>query len=281
MRPLALDDLPKHSPWARSLLDPTRDPPSDPGAYTDTETYDGIYSHLLEEYRSEAVDPEAFVRRIYATGREDSGPVSVRGDLFLASPRELLELERFAVADALRGVESDPATVLDLGCGWGAALGTIAEAFPDSTVVGGEYSRPGVELARALGIAGGPDGRVSVRQFDVRGEWELLDGLRGETLVFTRGVLTTLPDVDGVVDRLAGLASEDEVVGGVHLEQVDRHPETTLGLLRRRYGHVRGYDGRLLDELERRDEIVVATVVYDQVGPNPLHPQTLIRWEPA
>lgn len=71
MRPLALDDLPEHSAWARYLLDPTCEPPSDPDVYTGTGTYDDIYSHLLAEYRSADVSPEGFVRRIYAEGRED------------------------------------------------------------------------------------------------------------------------------------------------------------------------------------------------------------------
>ncbi|MFC6940130.1 class I SAM-dependent methyltransferase [Salinirubellus sp. GCM10025818] len=281
MRPLALDDLPEHSAWARYLLDPAGDPPADPDAYTDIGTYDDIYSYLLGEFRSGDRSPEAFVRRIYAEGREDPGPISIRDDLFLASPAELLELERFAVADALGGVAVEPATVLDLGCGWGSALGTVADVFPDATVIGGEYSRHGVELARALGVTEGRNGRVSVRQFDLRDEeWDLLDG-RSEVLVFTRGTLTTLPDVERVVDRLARLASEGRVVGGVHLEQVDRHPGTTLGLLRRHYGRVRGYDGAVLAELERRGGVEVDRVVYDQLGPNPLHPRTLVRWRPA
>lgn len=280
MRPLALDDLPEHSPWARYLLDPARDPPSDPDAYTDPETYEEIHSHLLEAFRSGNRPPEAFVRRIYAEGREDPGVISIRNDLFLVSPEELLELERFAVADALGGVEKEPAAVLDLGCGWGSALGQIADAFPDASVVGAEYSRYGVELARALGVTDGRDGRVSVRRVDVRDEWDFLDR-ESEVLVFTRGVLTTLPDVGGTVDRLARLASEGTVVGGVHLEQVDRHPGTTLGLLRRHYGRVRGYDGAALDELERREGVEVERVVYDRLGPNPLHPWTLVRWRPA
>jgi hypothetical protein len=281
MRSLALDDLPEHSAWTRYLLDPVGDPPSDPDAYTDTGTYDDIYAYLLGEFRSGDRSPEAFVRRIHAEGREDPGPVSIRNDLFLADPAALLGLERFAVADALGGIEGEPATVLDLGCGWGSALRTIADAFPDATVIGAEYSRHGVELAGALGVTEGRNGRVSVRQFDLRdGEWDLLDG-RSEVLVFTRGVLTTLPDVERVVDRLARLANEGTVVGGVHLEQVDHHPKTTLGLLRRHYGRVREYDGSALAELERREGIEVEQVVYDQLGPNPLHPRTLVRWRPA
>ncbi|WP_255195041.1 class I SAM-dependent methyltransferase [Halorarius litoreus] len=277
MRPLDLADLPAHSAWARYLLDPAGDPPTDPTAYTSVETYDDLYGHILEEYRTGGVAPEELASRIYARGRADPGAVSVGGDLFLASPETLCDRDAQAVRDALRGVESTPDTVFDLGCGWGAALDPIAEALPETGVVGGESAENGVALARAL--FGG--GRLSVEPFDFHGDWSLMEAVAGDSLVFTRGALTTLSDVEGVVDRFAALARSGTVVGGVHLEQVDAHPETTLGLLRRHYARVRGYDTSLLDALRTHEDIAVQAVEYDVLGANPLHPLTAIRWIPA
>jgi SAM-dependent methyltransferase len=275
MRAFDLDELPEHSPWARYLLDPTDDPPGDPEAYTSVDAYDEMYAHVLEEYRSASTAPQQFVRQIYAKGREDPGPISMDEELYLASPAELRERDGIAVREALAGVESDPSTVVDLGCGYGSALAAIADAFSDATVVGGEYSPHGVELARALhsGVE-----NVQVEKFDFHGAWDLLDAASGDTLVFTRGALTTLPELDEVVDRFGRRASGGNVIGGVHLEQVDIHPETTLGLLRRRYGRVRGYTGELLAVLDQHSDIDVADVSYDVLGSNPLHPRTMIRW---
>lgn len=275
MRPLDLDDLPAHSEWARYLLDPTGEPPGDPEAYTRPADYDETYARLLDAYRADPVPPERFARRVRAKARADPGPVSVRQDLFLASPDEFVDRNRAAVRDALAGTSVEPETVVDLGCGWGAALDTIAAAFPDAAVVGGEYSPRGVEVARALHADAE---RVSVGEFDFRGAWDVVADADGDTLVFTRGALTTSPDVDGVVDRVADLARAGAVAGGVHLEQVDVHPETTLGLLRRRYARVRGYSGGLLAALERHEDVEVTTVRYDVLGGNPLHPLTLLRW---
>lgn len=275
MKSLDLDALPGHSAWARYLLDPVGEPPEAPEAYTSLSEYDAMYAHLLEEYRKGRPDPEEFTERVYARGREDLGPVSIHEDVYLASPGELRKRDEAAVREALLGVESTPETVIDLGCGWGSALGTIANTVPDATVVGGEYSPHGVELARALHA---DVERVSVEEFDFRGEWDLLDESEGETLLFTRGAVTTLPDPEEVVDRFGALAAAGAVTGGVHLEQVGIHPETTLGLLRRRYARFRGYSGELLALLERQRDIDVIATDYDILGPNPLHPRSMIRW---
>jgi SAM-dependent methyltransferase len=276
MKPLALDALPAHSEWARYLLDPHGDPPDDPEAYTTVDRYDAMYEHLLSEYRRSEGGLEAFTRRVSAAGQEDPGPVSIHESLYLCSPAELLELERFAVGSALRGVPA-PDTVLDLGCGWGAALAPLAETFPETHIVGGERSDAGVELARELHA---DRDRISVEPFDFEASWDLLDRASDETLVFTRGVLTTVPDPATAVDRLAARAVEGSLVGGVHLEPVDEHPETTLGLLRRHYGRCRGYDGSALAALRAADGIAVDRVEYDALGANPLHPATAVRWRP-
>ncbi len=277
MRPLALDDLPTHSVWARYLLDPTGDPPDTPEAYTGVELYEEMYAELLAKYRDEPVSSGEFTETVYAAGRDDPGPVSVREELFLANPEEVSDRDRDVVQDAVARVDIDPATVLDLGCGYGAALEPLAESFPDAEVIGGEYSEAGVDLAQELH---NERDRISVEWFDVRDSWALFDHA-AQPLVFTRGIVTALPSAERIVDRLAERAQSGAVLGGVHLEQVDEHPETTLGLLRRHHSRVRGYDGELLAMLEEHDAIDIVETEYDILGANPLHPMTLICWRPA
>ncbi|WP_049971777.1 hypothetical protein [Haladaptatus cibarius] len=100
--------------------------------------------------------------------------------------------------------------------------------------------------------------------------------------MFTRGALTTLNKVESVVDRLVSRANAGTIAAGVHLEQTGPHPtDTVLGLLRRRYADIRGYDTDLLPILREHPDISVTHTDYDVLGANPLHPQTAIRWRPA
>lgn len=166
-------------------------------------------------------------------------------------------------------------TIVDLGCGWGATLGAIAEEFPTVTVVGGEVSQHGVTLARELYS---DTDRISAEPFDFHGEWDLLP--EGDAVVFTRGALTTLDDVEPVIDRLAARAATDDIVGGVHLEETGPHPDTLLGLLRQRYATVNDYNTDIVSVLSEHRDISVTTVEYDVIGPNPLHPSTAVQWRP-
>jgi SAM-dependent methyltransferase len=271
-----LDELPRHSAWATHLLDPGSDPPAEPGEYTNAATYDELYSHLLDAYRETAGDFGTVTEEVKSRGREEPDVISADEDLYLAGTAALLEREHAAIRNALRPVLDGGETVVDLGCGWGAALGVIAEAYPEVTVVGGEVSDPGVELARELHAG---TTHISVERFDFRGDWDLLD--RDDVVVFTRGALTTLEDVKSVVERFARQAVGDSVLGGVHLEEIGPHPDTVLGLLRRRYADVRGFDMDLLPVLREHRNLSVTHVEYDVIGANPLHPSTAVRWRPT
>ncbi len=276
MEPVALDDLPRHSAWAISLLDPSRDPPSTPGAYTEIATYDDIYAYLLEQYREQPVSRKTFSNEIKSRGRGNPDVISVEERLYLATTTELLGRERDAVRDALYPILTGGETVVDLGCGWGATFGVIAEEFPGVTVVGGEVSQHGVTLARELYS---DTDRISTEPFDFYGEWDLLPE-EGPTVVFTRGALTTIDDVEPVIDRLAARAAADDIIGGVHLEETGPHPDTLLGLLRQRYATANDYNTDLVSVLSEHPDLSVTAVEYDMIGANPLHPLTAVRWRP-
>lgn len=276
MKPLPLDELPRHSTWAAYLLGSTDDPPGDPTAFTGTERYGEIHRSLLTEYRENPTPPAAFSVRTRSTGRSEPGVLSIDEELFLATTDELVAHERAVVREALRPVLDGGETVFDLGCGWGATLGVIADAFPGVAVVGGEYTAAGVELARELHDDAD---RIGVEQFDLLEGWDLLDTTGGERVVFTKETVTTLPDVDHVVEQLDALAAAGDVSVGVHLEQVGPHPRTVLGLLREQYADERGYDVTFRDRLADAEALQVTSVSSDVVGANPLHPVTLLRWE--
>ncbi|WP_248906657.1 class I SAM-dependent methyltransferase [Halocatena marina] len=273
MTPLSLNDLPRHSEWAAYLLDASSDPPTDPEMYTKLETYDDIYAYLLKRYHENPIDYETFIEETRSLGRNDPDVISIDEALYFASSAELLAQERSVIRDALRPALGGDETVVDLGCGWGATLGVIADTFPNR-VIGGEYSEHGVELAREL--SAGTD-RISVEQFDFHGDWDLLDG--NNNIIFTCDSLTAIASVETVVDRLASCVGDGEIIGGVHLEPVGPHPDTMLGLLRRQYAKVRNYNTDVLSAIGKHQNLSVTTVEYDSIGANPLHPLTTVRWQ--
>lgn len=277
MEQLPLNDLPKHSEWAAYLLDPSRDPPGDPTAYTGTETYEEIYTHLLERYRENPVPAAETVERIRSTGPSDKHLVSMNETLYLVESDELTKQEYETVRSALDPVLSGGETVLDLGCGWGWTLDAIASGFPGVRVRGGEYAPSGVEFASAV-FADGEE-RITVEQFDFFDDWNLDDDADGERVVFTKGALVTLPETEPVIERLATLADEGTVTAGVHLEQVGPHPKTVLGHLRQRYSQERCYSDNVLEQIREPSALKITDVTYDVHGSNPLHPLTRICWQ--
>ncbi|WP_435159537.1 hypothetical protein [Haladaptatus sp. DFWS20] len=277
MELLSLDRVPQHSEWAGYLIDPNRDPPGDLDAYTDIDVYDTIYGHVLEHYRESDLDREAFTLETRAKGREEPDVISIDETLYLASTKELVTKEKDAVREALRSVLDGGETVVALGCGWGRNLGIITDSFPDVTVVVGEIAERGVTISRELHA---DEDRISVETFDFHDGWSIFDG-HDDVVVFTCGALTTLEGVQSVIDRLVSRAEKQPIIG-VHLEQTVPHPsDTVLGLLRRRYAEVRGFDTDLLPVLRAHPDVSVTHTEYDAIGANPLHPQTAVRWQPS
>jgi SAM-dependent methyltransferase len=101
-------------------------------------------------------------------------------DLFVGTQRFFAPVYRANLVDhwipALDGVESklvSGARVADVGCGHGASLILLAEAYPDSTFVGFDYHEGSIEAAREAAAAAGVSDRVT---FEVAGADEFVGG---------------------------------------------------------------------------------------------------------
>ncbi len=101
------------------------------------------------------IEPDVIDRiaQSFSTGKgltyEEQGPSAAAGMARMTGPWSRLGLQRF-ILPALNGVipklESG-AKVLDIGCGGGVMLTTIAEAYPNSTCVGYDPSASAIDLA--------------------------------------------------------------------------------------------------------------------------------------
>ena len=279
LQPMSVDELPAHSDWPARLLGLTAE--SEEWGGTGTEPYERQFRELLELHRD---NPDWTVhdllREIKRHARDDPSPVSRDGDLYTASREAIQDLQDNALLAAVEPALDGDELVVVLGCGFGADLGVLAEAYPDCAFVGGEPTASGRALADRLFAN---DEHIAIERFDFRDEaWEPLErNSERDVVMVTRESLSTLASSRDAVGRLAGYAGE--VVAGVHLEYVDElhSTESMLGLLRRAYTRERGYDRDLLSSLRAVDGVRIEAPTYDVVGANPLHPLSVVRWRPA
>ena len=111
-------------------------------------------------------------------------------------------LPLLGVSDRLR----DGAVAIDVGCGAGRAVLTMAEAFPGSTFVGYDVSRHALERAEAARRAAGLD---NARFVDAR--TEPLPSDHSAALVTVFDVLHDVPDPAGLVAAVRGAIADDGV----------------------------------------------------------------------
>ena len=279
LQPMFVDELPAHSNWPARLLGLTAE--SEEWGGTGIETYERQFRELLELHRG---NPDWTVhdllRAVKRHARDDPSPVSRDGDLYMASPEAVQDLQDDALLAAVEPVLGGDELVVVLGCGFGADLGVLADAYPDCAFLGGEPTASGRALADRLFEN---NERIAIERFDFRDEaWEPLNrDVERDVVVVTRGSLSTLASSRNAVQRLTGYAGG--VIAGVHLEYVDElhSAETVLELLRQAYTRERGYDCDLLSALQTANGVRIEATTYDVVGANPLHPLSAIRWRPT
>jgi len=123
-----------------------------------------VHLSVAEDYR---LYPELF--RSGAVHSYQEHPQGFLEDVAGASrslPRMFLDVAAQKLPDLLRRLEAG-GRILDVGCGAGHALATLAERFPGVTCVGVEIEPVSAGMARDLARSRGLEGRI-----DVRSAWE-------------------------------------------------------------------------------------------------------------
>jgi 4-hydroxy-2,2'-bipyrrole-5-carbaldehyde O-methyltransferase len=143
------------------------------------------------------------------------------------------------VADVVR--DRRPRRVLDIGCGSGVYLRTVAEAAPTASGVGVDLAADVVSLARRNLTAWGLAGRFPVHQADVRDLPDDLDGPWDLVLLFQNIYYFAPADRPAVLAGLRRLAPDGALVVGTavrgtgdpaaaHLDLVLRSTAGSVGL---------------------------------------------------
>ena len=279
LRLLDLDELPRWSPWPARLLglEPFVRPTRDLGKIE--EEYDrGKWRQSLVAYRESGQTLDPMQLRLTLFGADTGAPRAAvwHGALCVASNEQLLSRHADALANAMADAIGRSATVVELGCGFGALLWHLAQRYPGRRYLGGEYAESAITLAREL-YAKTPE--LSVEKFNFYDpDYAILEAAAAPVTVFTSQAIEQLPSAAHVLDVLA--RHRDKITAVVHLEPAyELCGDTLLGLMRRRYIELNDYNRDLIGELRRRPDVRMVGLEADLIGWNPFNSLALIHWE--
>ena len=281
LRLLDLDELPRWSPWPARLLglEPFVRPTRDLGKIE--EEYDrGKWRQSLVAYRESGRTLDPMQLRVMLFGDDPGAPrAAVRhGALCVASNEQLLSWHADALANAMAEAIGRSATVVELGCGFGALLWHFAKRYPGRRYLGGEYSQSAITLARDL-YARTPEVAVEKLNF-YDPDYAVLEAAEAPVTVFTSQAIEQLPSAAHVLDVLAKY--RDKIAAVFHLEPAyDLYGDTLLGLMRRRYIELNDYNRDLIGVLQGRADIRILRIEPEVIGWNPFNALALIHWEPC
>lgn len=276
MHDIELNDLTRWSPWPARLLgleefaQQKRDT-----AKIEQEYNREKFKACLDLYHNSGgkLDPVALR---FSLERDTGERDAVRdGRLVAATLDELTKALFDTLIPALHEPIGRAATVVELGCAFGANLWRLAQDFPDMTFVGGDFSDNAITLAGKL-YRDTPNINVGKLNFydDV---YPALEEAQGPVMVFTSQAIEQLPSVTPVLDTLARYA--DKITDVVHLEPAyDLHDDSLLGCLRRRYIELNDYNRDLISALKARSDIEIVDLQADVLGFNAFNALTLVHW---
>ncbi len=181
------------------------------------------------------------------------------------------------IANAIAGDVERADLVVELGCGYGYQLWNLWKRFPHKSYAGGEFTAKGVEVAQRL-FQSVPS--IRVEQMDLCAErYSPLESVAGRSrvVVFTAYSVEDVPSAAHVISVLAKY--RDSILRVFHFEPTpELHGDSLLGLLRRRYSQVNGYNQNLVSDLRARTDVELLRVEANVFGLNPLNPFSVLEW---
>jgi len=172
--------------------------------------------------------------------------------------------------------------VVELGCGYGSVILSIAEHLQSDevTFLAAEYTPSGKELTKICAINQGI--KIIVGHCNFMDE-ELTDLIiPDKSIVFTCVTACTLPKLPDVFIPAIRECNPKVVI---HFEPIYAHHNrsTLIDMMRRRYVEANDYNRNLLNLLkENESKGRIRILIEDRavIGINPLFPISVIAWEP-
>lgn len=278
---VALNDLPRYSPWPGRLLGPdawkqvTRDREKVAAEY-DRDKYARCLAFFDSTHPSPSIED---VRGAEFKGDVEHPTCASMGDeLFLVPFMEAYDMYYDLVAGNVLPLIEEGTTVVELGCGYGYNLAMLQKRAKVSAVFrGGEYSQNAVALASKL--FAGQEKEIAVERFDFYDpSYAILDSIQGPIVLFTAGAIEQIPDIANFFSVLPRY--KDKIKAVIHCEPVfELQGDDLLGLLRKKYLDVNDYNRNLLSELESRaGTIEIVRQERNVFGFNALNPASVIEW---
>src|SRR5579872_208431 len=279
---VSLDLLPAYSPWPARLLglEPFQQKAKSPAEITrefDVEKWGALLSEVRQQPSCPSI--EALEDRL-AQGQPEA-LCSVDGRLELLNPavarKQYIDLIASAIGERLPA----PA-IVELGCGYGSVLLTLARRFDNAGVrfIGGEFTRSGVELCGLLAASSGIDATVGHCDFNASPMTQL--DIPAGSILFTSFATMYVADFEPALQSMFALRPS----AVIHFEPCIDHCEqqSMLGLLRRKYIIANDYNRNIISVLrehQARGEIRMFQELPNVFGSNPLLPASMIRWAPV
>ncbi len=143
---------------------------------------------------------------------EEQGAVATAGLARMNAPRfrQALVSEVLPAFDGLSERLTGGTTVVEIGCGGGVALTTVAAAFPNSTFVGIDPSTTALELARDLADDEGLSNVIFVEGFAVDIAAAVTDRTPGVVLAFD--CLHDMPRPDQALTAIRHVLADDGIL---------------------------------------------------------------------
>jgi hypothetical protein len=276
MRALSLDDLPKYTHWPERLL-------SAPTEILFEKTKSSIYREYETEKWSalwadiQLRQPSLDEIETLQFAEKGEIAISMRSELYTASPLEARRVLATLVADKVYAVHPPGSTVAEMGAGTGAIITRIAmdRRFVESEFAASDLSPSSIKVIDYIAKAKG----ISIRTglFDLHSEKNEFKLAAGCTLVFSFAIAYIQGLDAGFWTRLAAMDPGAIVIAEPIYQYYGE--DTLLGLMRRRYCKANDYNREILpsiEEAERNGLIEVTGIEENVIGVNPLCPVSLI-----
>jgi SAM-dependent methyltransferase len=281
---IKLDDLPKYSPWPARLLG------REAWVRTPRDRADVLREYDRDKWgrllrKAEESASALTIEAVESWEIPDDTPTvsSVENEFLLLKPSEARNRAIEVVARALGPYLEGASALVDLGCGYGNILLRLGlrPEFGSHRLWGGDVTTNGVALAAKLAAAT----RIlaSFGKCDLESTPMTEFEVPAKALIYTSFAVPCVPFLKATfVDAM--LAMHPAVV--VHIEPCYEHFDdaSLLGLLRRRYIEVNGYNQNLLSVLrehEGRGRLRIVAERPSVFGQNPLLPASVIAWVPT